>query len=376
MWKNIIGQERAKEILKNIYQSEKISHAYIFYGNEGVGKDAAAIEFAKLLNCDNRVNGIEACDKCKSCIEITSFKSPLFKYIIALPSGKNETDEDINPLEKLEKEDFANYLDEIETKAIDKYHKISLPKANDIRISSIRRIKREIYMTGKTGKKKIFVISKCDMMNPQSSNSLLKILEEPPKNSILILTTSKINSLLPTIIGRCQKIKFDSISKDNIIKYINEKDDSISGLNADFFAELSEGSITKCNDILGKNYLELRDKVLDMLNSVISNQNLKLGNDIDFIIGKKDKERVKQFLMMLAIWFRDIMNKSYGNEHLIINKDKIERMNKFVSNFDSQNYKIINSIEEAIKDIDSNIFPDLLLYNLSYNIQSCIQRKS
>ncbi|MDQ3020477.1 MAG: hypothetical protein M3R36_07905 [Bacteroidota bacterium] len=376
MWNNIIGQERVKEILKNIYQSEKISHAYIFYGNEGVGKDAAAIEFARLLNCDEPVNGIEACDKCKSCIETGSFKSPLFKYIIALPSGKNITDEDINPLEKLEKEDFANYLDEIEKKAADKYHKISLLKANDIRISSIRQIKREIYMTGKTGKKKIFVISKCDMMNPQSANSLLKILEEPPKNSILILTTSKINSLLPTIIGRCQKIKFDSISKENILKFITQKEPRISSLNADIFAELSEGSITKCNEILGKNYLELREKVLDLLNSVITNQYLKLGNDIDFIIGKKDKERVKQFLMMLEIWFRDIMNKSYGNEQLIINKDKIERMNKFVINFDSQNYKIINSIEEAIKDIDSNIFPDLLLYNLSYNIQSYIQRKS
>lgn len=376
MWKNIIGQERIKDILKNIFQSGKISHAFIFYGNDGVGKDAAAVEFAKLLNCDEPVNGNEACDKCKSCLEINSFKSPLFKFIIALPAGKNETDEDTNPLEKLEKEDFINYLEEIETKISDKYYSISLPGSNNIRIASIRQIKREIYMTGKSGKKKIFVISDCDMMNPQSANSLLKILEEPPKDSILILTTSRINSLLPTIIGRCQKIKFDSISKQNIIKYINQKDESISKLNADFFAELSDGSISKCNEILNKNFLELREKVLDLLTSVLTKQYLKIGNDIDFVIGKKDKERVKQFLILLAIWFRDITNKSYGNDDLIINKDKLERMTKFVANFDSQNYKIINSIEEAIKDIDSNIFLDLLLYNLTYKIQSYIQKKA
>ncbi len=98
------------------FKAEKSLTAYIFYGNEGVGKDAAAIEFAKLLNCDEPVNGNEACDKCKNCIEINSFKSSLLKYIIALPSGRNETDDDSNPLEKLDKEDFLNYLNQTEAK--------------------------------------------------------------------------------------------------------------------------------------------------------------------------------------------------------------------------------------------------------------------
>ncbi len=376
MWANVIGQEKAKDLLKNIYACGKISHAYIFYGNEGVGKDAAAIEFAKLLNCDFPVDGSEACDNCKSCREINSLKSQLFKYIIALPSGKNESDEDTGPLEKLDKEDFLNYLSEIELKAENKYHKISLPKANDIRISSIRQIKREIYLTGKSGKKKIFIISVCDMMNIQSSNSLLKILEEPPKDSVLILTTSKINSLLPTIIGRCQKIKFNNIDRENIRKYIRERNHNITESDAEFFAELSDGSITKCNEIMDKSYFELRDKILDILTSVLTDQHLKLCNDIDFIIGKKDKERVRQFLALLAVWFRDIINTAAGNPGLIVNKDKLERITKFVSNFQSQDYKIITLIEEAILDIEKNIFLDLLLHNLSNKIKSLITKRA
>jgi DNA polymerase-3 subunit delta' len=375
MWSNIIGQDRVKEILKNVFQSGKIPHAYIFYGTEGVGKDAAAIEFAKLLNCDDPVNGNEACDKCKNCIETDSFRLSLFKFITALPSGKNETDEDSSPLEKLEKEDFEIYLEEMDAKINDKYHKISIPKANDIRISSIRQIKREIYMTGRTGKKKVFIISNCDQMNPQSANSLLKILEEPPKDSILILTTSRINSLLPTIIGRCQKIKFNNLSKEQILSYIISKGDVTKDSEAEFFAQLSEGSITKCNEILGKNFLELREKVLELLGALLTNQHLKLGNNIDFITGKKDKERVRQFLILLAVWFRDITSKSHGNDAMIINKDKADRIGKFVTNFDSENYKIINLIEEAIRDIDSNVFLDGMLYNLSYKIKSCIRKK-
>jgi len=375
MWNNIIGQERVKEILKNIFSSERISHAYIFYGNEGVGKDVAAVEFAKLLNCDNRINKTEACDKCKSCLEMDSFKSPLFKFITALPSGKNETDEDINPLEKLEKEDFTNYLSEVELKARDKYHKISLPKANDIRISSIRQIKKDIYLTGKTGKRKIFVISGAERMNPQSSNSFLKILEEPPKDCVLILTTSRINSIIPTIIGRCQKIKFDNLKKSHIVNYIERIGARISPHESEFYSEISEGSITKLNEILEKNFLDLREKVMDLLTAIVTNQQLKLGNDIDYVILKKDKQRIRQFLILLNIWFADIMCKSNGNDQLIINKDKIDRINKFVSNFNSENYKIINSIEDAIKDLESNVFPDLLLYNLSFKIRSYIQKK-
>jgi len=375
MWSNILGQERVKEILKNIFQSGKVSHAYIFYGAEGIGKDAAAIEFAKLLNCDDHLNGNEACDKCKSCTETDSFRSSLFKFITALPTGKNESDEDTNPVEKLEKEDFELYLEEMDAKISDKYHKISIARANDIRISSIRQIRREIYMTGRSGKKKVFLISGCDQMNPQSANSLLKILEEPPKDSILILTTARINSLLPTIIGRCQKIKFNNLSKEQILSYIKSKDNVIKDSEAEFYAQLSDGSITKCNEILGKNYLELRDKVLELLGALLTNQHLKLGNDIDFITGKKDKERVKQFLILLSVWFRDITAKSHGSDAMIINKDKSDRISKFVTNFDSDNYKIINLIEEAIRDIDSNVFLDGMLYNLSYKINSHIHKK-
>lgn len=376
MWKNVFGQEKVKEILTNIVKSGKISHAYIFYGNEGIGKDAMAFEFSKLLNCDNPINGVEACDICKSCLEIKNFKSGVFKYVIALPTSKNDSDENANPIEKLEKEDFANYLSEIEYKSIDNYHKISLPKANDIRISSIRQIKKEIYLTGKSGKKKVFVISKCDRMNQNSANALLKILEEPPKDSVLILTTSKINSLLPTIIGRCQKIKFAGIDRSHIKEYIKNNFENITDEESEFYSELSDGSITKCSEILEKNFMELREKVLTVLTYIITNQNLKLGNEIDFITGKKDKERIKQFLILLIVWFRDLISVSSGNNELIINKDKSERILNFSNNFISDNYKIISEIEEAIRDIDSNIFPDLILYDLSFKIRSHLKRKT
>lgn len=376
MYKNIKGQERVIENLKRIFHSGKIPHSFIFYGSDGVGKDAAAIEFAKLLNCDNPVNGNEACDSCKNCLEIDSFRSVLVKYIIALPSGKSESDDDSNPLEKLDKEDYLNYLNELDCKRINKYYSISLPRANDIRISSIRQIRKEIYLTGKTGKKKVFIISKCDRMNLNSANSLLKILEEPPRDSVLILTTSKITSLLPTIIGRCQKLKFDNLSKSIILQYIKESESSLSNTEAEFFSELSDGSISKCEDILNNNFLELRETVVNMLTALLSGRYVNLGAEIDSVISKKDKELLKQFLLLLIFWFRDLVFISNDAESLVVNKDKTERLKKFEQNFYCDKYKIIRLIEEAIRDVDGNVFPELLLFNLSNNIMSNIKRKN
>ncbi|MCX6165770.1 MAG: hypothetical protein NTU73_13080, partial [Ignavibacteriae bacterium] len=166
MWSNIIGQDRVIKILKNIYLSNKISHSYIFYGKEGIGKDAVAIEFAKLINCENRIDGIEACDGCSSCRQISSLNSTTFKFITALPAGRKETSEDDNPVNTLKQEDYEIYLEEIEKKSKDNYFKINIPNANDIRISSIRQIRKDIYLTGNKGKKKIFLISNSDLMNP------------------------------------------------------------------------------------------------------------------------------------------------------------------------------------------------------------------
>src|SRR5262249_45982772 len=154
-----------------------------------------------------------------------------------------------------------------------------------------------------------FLISDADNMNPQSANALLKILEEPPKNSLLILTTAKLNSLLPTIIGRCQKIHFDSISKNDLIKYIKEKNPELSQTQLDFYAELSDGSVTKALNIIRGNYDELRKKVLVLLRNLVTMNTVKAGFDIDFVTGKKDKERVRQFLILMQIWIRDVLYK-------------------------------------------------------------------
>lgn len=370
MWSNIIGQDRVKKILKNIYSSGKISHAYIFYGKEGTGKDAAAIEFAKLINCENKAVGTEACDSCTSCRQISTLNSSMFKFITALPAGKKETSEEDNPVNTLKDDDYEIFLEEIGKKSKDFYYKISIPNANDIKISSIRQIKKEIYLTGERGKKKIFLISNSDQMNPQSSNAFLKILEEPPGDALIILTTSRLNAMLPTITGRCQKIRFDPIKKEDLTNFLMKFRSGLSLSDAELYADISDGSILKCKSITDSYFLELREKMIEMLIALVTNKSVTLSNIINEIVVTKDKEKIRQFLLLIIIWFRDVILVSSGEKGNIINKDKAERLEKFSKLYKTDNYKIINFVEDSYKELDQNLNTELLLMNLVFRIKS------
>lgn len=373
MWINVIGQQRAKSILSNSFERKRIAHAYLFHGQEGVGKDAAAVEFAMLINCESPVDGKEACGECRSCKDMNALKPPLIRFVTALPTGKSESD-DKDPLVTLDEEDAQIYLSELARKAVDKYHRINIPGANDIRISSIRLLKDQVSLTGYANKKKIFMISQADRMNQQSSNALLKILEEPPEDTVLILTTSRVNSLLPTIVGRCQSLKFEPLSDNEILTYLKPEHPELKEKDAKFFAALSQGSITNCREIMTQDYMDLRERVINFIASTITKRHLILGAEIDNVISKKDKQRIKRFLSLLAIWFRDVSMKSSGAEEHVINSDKLDRLGKFSVNYSSENYKIMKLIEEAILDVDRNIFPELLLTNLSIRIAGMVKR--
>jgi hypothetical protein len=110
-----------------------------------------------------------------------------------------------------------------------------------------------------------------------------------------------------------------------------------------------------------------------MLASLLSRNYIDLGKTISNVVGYKDKQKVRQFLVMLIYWFRDISTMSSGGNNNIINTDKIERLKRFNEKFKSDNFRIINLIEDGIRDIDMNINLELLLYNLAYKIKSLIK---
>ena len=378
MWNSIIGQEKAIEKLKSAFKAGRVSHAYLFYGNEGTGKDAAAIEFARLINCKCPLNADEACGKCENCKKISGFKSEYFHFICALPAGKSEqTDSD--PIEKLASSDFEAYMEQISLKSKNPYYRINIPNANNIRINSIRDLISKSYLSTSHNHKKIFIISEADKMRQEASNAMLKILEEPPKNSVLILTTSKLNLLPQTVIGRCQSIHFEPL-KENLIKEkilsLPERMNNYTDDEVTLVSKLSFGSYSRAIQLLELGIGEIRDTAIQFLVSVLKCEYSEIVSIIRSKSSKSNKDKLKYFLFFLNVWFRDLLKIKYSDDPSktdIANYDVKDRLEKFIGNYpDTDIYSVIIELEESEKYITQNVQVQLILLNLSFKLKKLI----
>lgn len=243
MFENILGNEKNKKILEKAINLKKMSHSYIFWGTEGIGKKIIAKEFAKQILClgDNKPD----C-KCKSCIEFDSENNPDFQLI------NSENDK--------------------------------------IKIEQIREMQRKIAEKPIISHHKVYIIDNADKMTPEAQNCLLKTLEEPPEYIVIILICSNENNLLSTIKSRCTRLHFDKIENSEILDYINknEPDKNISP-NIIEFAQGSIGKALKLSENIEiyENVEKLIEqmKSKDLIDIMKSAEQLyKSKEEIDFIL--------------------------------------------------------------------------------------------
>ena len=233
-FKSILGQSQPKKILTNALQNSSVAHAYLFYGQESVGKKKLAIALAKALNC-HETDSHGACDVCESCLKIERRIHPDFFYL--------------EPVK-------------------------STPTAREavIKIEAIRELQKKLAYLPYEGKTKVVVVDSAELMNLQAANSFLKTLEEPPSSTVLILISSNPHRLLPTLISRCQGIQFHRLSSSDIREIIQfqlqETGESMTESELEFHTQRSQGSV---NQALVENYAEmeqLRKQLLEVLENV------------------------------------------------------------------------------------------------------------
>jgi len=275
MWSAIFGQEKVKKSLTRLFQSEALYHGLIFFGGDGVGKDAVAIRLATLLTKDGAQND-------------NFTENGNIKFITALPRGKNENDSD-GPLDKIPFAEFENIRDELQAKGINPYHKITIPNANDIKINSIRDIQKFLSFSSETSQKRVIIISGAENMNETAQNALLKNLEEPPDNTYFILTTNNLTLIRETIISRCQTIQFSPLMEDEIEeilqKYFNRNKDE-----AYIVSKIAEGSYTKALELLNFDIKYFLEKTIAILRYGLAGKHYSCLKEINEIAKNADKE--------------------------------------------------------------------------------------
>jgi len=313
-FESIIDQEQPIRLLKNVLLNRTIPNALLFTGTDGIGKSTAAIAFAMACNCVEQVSG--PCGRCRSCRKIQSGNHP-----------------DIIRVE---------------------------PSASFIKIKQIRDICDTLSLKPYEAKLRIVIISDAQAMNPQAANALLKVLEEPPARTVLILTALKASDLLPTIVSRCQHIRFSPISREKLKTFLIEK----HGVNAEdavIFSAMANGSISKALSMIKKNsqanWICLRDWLLNII-GLEQTGSLSLQPVIILLSFaerlSKNKEIVQDSLEIIKTYLRDLIIYKYSSEK-IINKDLISKIQ-----YASQKISVksllsqIQAIQTAQKDIKAN----------------------
>jgi DNA polymerase-3 subunit delta' len=323
-FQHIRGHEKILSILARIIKTRRVSHAYLFSGLEGIGKRLAAIAFSKTLLCSS--GGLESCGSCSACVQVDQGNHPDF------------------------------FLVE--------------PEKGTITIDAIRNIKRGLSRTSFAGGYKFCVIDSAEKMNANAQNGLLKTLEEPTPDTVIFLITGNPYLLLPTILSRCQHLRFQALAPETAAALVMEKE-AVDALTASLMVELTGGSPGKALELESDSFKELAESWVDCLSSASSQ-----GQDPDlFSLGEtfsRDKDSLHLRLNFLRLWFRDmILYKIYGDPGRLLNRDKADVIARYGHHWSLEKLvKALFWIEDHHQAIDRNVNPQLSLEALFMKLHS------
>ncbi len=215
---NVFCQDRAIGILQRGLAADRLAHAYIFAGPDGVGKYKTAREWAKLLLCENprasrgkSAVSADSCGSCESCVLFEAGSHPDYAHV---------------------------YKELLEFTKEGKGKKTPV----DLSIHVIREFLIEhVCIQPAHSRRKVYVVSEAEKLNANSQNALLKVLEEPPSYCTIILLCTRLERLLPTTRSRCQTLRFGPIDEDRIISELTGM--GLGSKAAEFFARLAQGSL-------------------------------------------------------------------------------------------------------------------------------------
>ena len=375
---NIIDfQPNIWNVLLKSVRLNKLSNAYLFYGTQGCAKEWAALEFARILNCFNKEN--TSCYSCESCIKLKSLQHPNLFMTFPLPASKKENKKK-DSIGNLSQDNYEILLDSLNKKSENPFYKINIPGAQRILLSSIKDIKKNSFLKLEHAGKKVFIIFDAHLLcvgSGESANSLLKILEEPPENSLFILTTDFKNKLLPTILSRCQKYFFSDIDISSVQLFL--EDQGIDKEKATEIASFSFGNI------------QFASKLINISNNSISRKTQKFIEQI--VVFKRDNWEffLKEFSMLAyrnpdeyylnfqlaQAWFNYALKIRSGYESRSLELERIEnKIKKFNKNYPNSDLVGINRlIEHTLSALKLNLDINLTLINFLMSMQTLLKGK-
>ncbi len=391
---DIQGQERAHALLRRAAERGRLPHAYLFHGTRGVGKTTTAFALAQFLNCE-APTAEDSCGECPSCRKFMHLRHPDLHWIFPMAGSEGG--------KRLKGDARAEHvraiLDERLSPGI---HGLTYPgsaviaigRDEDSVVGSVGELRRQAGYAPVEARVKVFVVSEADRMTTEAANSLLKILEEPPPDNLLVLTTDRPSGLLDTIVSRCQAVRFRDLAEDAVAALLVERAEAAAEAAASakgrkkpavrvptpeaaaLAAALARGSLTYAQNLLdsGDDVVEQRDQALAFLRLPAGDPRLheevkELSRAETGAKGRPtvDRRAAGRLIEFGLLWQADLLRAATGSDVSPANRDRAAEIRAEAADLDVPTLRRrIQALEEARRAMEGNVFMPLVLYRLAH----------
>jgi len=320
MFKQIIGQDRVIRLLRRTITNHKVAQAYLFYGPDGVGKLTTALYYGMALNC-HAVIDKRPCGVCPSCHKFLELEHPDLIYLFPTPVINFTKDGEV-----IEKKAYDEYLTYLESRKQTPWRKHYFSTNAEIRIEMVRTMEQRLELTIHEAQYRLCLIEDADQMNDNSYSAFLKTLEEPPPNTVIILTTSNLNRVLPTIVSRCQPICFGAISADLIARHLTSRF-QVEPVLAKSLSRICNGNLELAIRLSEQNEDEARVQLFNIIEYILK------GDDAGYIAfltqnrARLKADYISDILSHLIIMLNDLAIYPFTPK-LITNVDKEDSLGR------------------------------------------------
>ena len=287
------GQDKAIKIMSSALRTDRVSHAYLISGPEHVGKTTFALDIARAVNCQSADIELIPCGNCSQCKRISSMlHTDVFLY-------------DIQP-----SKDDSN----LPTRAVT--------------IDSLREdFISQVYKKPFEGKARVFIISAVEKMRSEQANVLLKTLEEPPDDTVIILLSEQLDGIIETIVSRCQILNLNPISHRLVEKYIREFLPDLEMYDPAEIARLSKGRIGWVNNVVTDDTIMVsQNELLDIYSNMISDdidERLEVASKLAERLHRSYNSDGEELDIWMTFW-RDILLIKSGRSGEVANLSRTE----------------------------------------------------
>ena len=326
-FRRILGQERALNYLKTALKVGRLAHAYLFLGPEGVGKATTAKALAAALNCEAALPDGDACGACPSCVRLAAGTHPDYLEIRPTSEGRQP----------------------------------------QIKIGQIREFRKLTAYPPVTGGWRVTLIKPAEALNDEAANALLKTLEEPPPQHLLVLTAGVEADLFPTIVSRCQKLAFAPLPAALVAQELVRQ--GLPQSQAVLLAALSGGSLGRALALDPDELLRQRDRVLADLDEFAAGT---AGAILDWAQRvAKNVAEADTFLLMAQLWYRDLLLlHSGGPPALLAHQDRLSDLEREGREGAPQAwFAHFAALGAAQRHLSANLNPELTLDILGFRLQ-------